>query len=74
MRSRFCRGVVAGTKMRPWMPSRAHAKATPWPWFPALAAMTPTVRCDSSSCEIRLYAPRILYDLTGCRSSRFSQT
>ena len=54
MRWRFWRGVVAGTKMRPLMPSRAQAKATPWPWLPALAAMTPAVRWASSSCEMRL--------------------
>jgi len=60
MRWRFWRGVVAGTKMLPLMPSRAQANATPWPWLPALAAMTPAARCDSSNWEMRLYAPRIL--------------
>src|SRR5664280_2202290 len=74
MRSRFWRGVVDGTKMRPRMPSRWHAKATPWPWLPADAQTTPVARSSSVSWAIRLYAPRSLYDRTGCRSSRFTHT
>src|SRR5665647_256139 len=74
MRSRFWRGVVDGTKMRPLMPSRWHAKATPWPWLPADAQTTPVARSSSVSWAIRLYAPRSLYDRTGWRSSRFTHT
>ena len=37
-------GWCVGTKIRPRMPSRAHANATPCPWLPAEAQTTPAAR------------------------------
>jgi hypothetical protein len=47
-------GLVRGITMTAAMPSWRAAKATPWAWFPADAAMTPRSRSAGSSCAMRL--------------------
>src|SRR3954454_17475706 len=56
------------------IPSSRAAQATAWPWFPALAAITPAARSASPSCAILLTAPRILNEPVRCRFSAFSHT
>src|ERR1051326_3296110 len=60
--------------MRERSPRRAAAYATPCAWFPADAAITPAARSASLSIAILLYAPRILNEKIGVRSSRFRKT
>src|SRR5262249_48365676 len=67
-------GVVTGITMCAGTPREPAANATPCAWFPAEAAMTPRRRIASSSCAMRLYAPRTLNENTGVRSSRFKST
>jgi len=56
------------------MPNSLAARATAWPWLPALAAITPAARSASLRLEILLTAPRILNDPVRWRFSAFSQT
>ncbi len=42
-------GVVTGMTMTALQPSFFAARATPWAWFPAEAAMTPWARCSGAS-------------------------
>ena len=60
IRSRFCRGVVRGTTMRPGTPRCRQLKATPWAWLPALAHTMPWAFSSADIWEIRLKAPRSL--------------
>ncbi len=50
------------------------ASATPCAWLPAEAQMTPRCALMADNCAILLYAPRILNENTGCRSSRLNKT
>ncbi len=54
IRSRFWRGVVRGTTMRPGTPRWRQLKATPWAWLPALAHSTPRDFSSSLSWEMKL--------------------
>ena len=66
-------GVLSGMTIVQAMPSLWPASATPWAWLPAEQAMTPRQRSSSDSDAILLYAPRILKEKTGCRSSRLNR-
>ena len=46
-------GAPSGITTVALVPSSAAANATPWPWLPALAAMTPRARCASASRAMR---------------------
>ena len=46
-------GAPSGMTTVALVPSRAAANATPWPWLPALAAMTPRSRSASGSRAMR---------------------
>ena len=54
IRSRFWRGVFEGTRIRPRISRARQLKATPWPWLPALAQITPPERSPGPSSDIRL--------------------
>src|SRR6266851_2536278 len=55
-------------------PDSWAATATPWPWLPAEAAITPRFRASSGRVRMRLSAPRSLYEPVRCRFSYLSQT
>ena len=64
-------GVVSGMTMVAEQPSFCADNATPCAWLPALAVITPFFSNSGGSLAILLYAPRILNENTGCKSSRF---
>jgi hypothetical protein len=67
----FGSGAPSGMNTVTRQPSRPAASATPWAWLPALAATTPRARSSGDSREIRVYAPRTLYDPARCWFSHF---
>src|SRR3954451_20996341 len=67
-------GASRGMKTVAEMPSSRAAQATAWPWFPALAAITPAARSLSSSVDSLFTAPRILNEPVRWRFSALSQT
>ena len=54
------------------IPSSRAAHATAWPWFPALAAMTPAARSAGVSVASMFTAPRTLNEPVRCRFSALS--
>src|SRR5919202_4850406 len=70
----FASGAWLGMTMVAATPARAAATATPWPWLPADAAMTPRSRALAGRVRMRFNAPRILYEPVRCRFSYLSQT
>lgn len=66
-------GVAVGITIVASMPRLAAESATPCAWLPAEHATTPRRSCSPESCEILLYAPRILNECTECTSSRLSR-
>src|SRR5579884_4534903 len=56
------------------IPSSRAAKATAWPWLPALAAITPASRSTGESRDSLFTAPRTLNAPVRCRFSAFSHT
>src|SRR5690606_6964102 len=56
------------------IPSSRAASATPCAWLPAEAATTPRARSSGVSLDMRLKAPRILYEPVRCSDSSLRYT
>ena len=50
---RLARAAERGITIRALVPSLREPQATPWAWFPALAAMTPFFLSAALSCEMQ---------------------
>ena len=67
----FVSGAVSITITEHDTPARRAARATPCAALPALTVHTPSFICSGVSCLTTLYAPRILNEPIGCRTSSF---
>src|SRR5260221_162288 len=67
-------GTPCGSTTHAGTPTSRAANATPWPWFPADAVMTPPAREAVSSWRIAFSAPRILNAPVCWRFSSFRNT
>ncbi len=67
----FVSGAVSITMTDARAPAIRAASATPCAALPALTVQTPCASWSAASCRTALYAPRILNDPIGCRTSSF---